>query len=91
MRTGTSTRPRGASVGAIAAFGALVLLAAGPASAERYNTLTPENEAVRADAWTLDVTGRYSRLVGDAASSPIVENENQFIGGIGVSYKFGLR
>ncbi len=31
--------------------------------------------------WSLKLSGRYSRLVGDAADSPIVENENQFYGG----------
>ena len=41
------------------------------------------------DAWTLRLSARYSRLLGDAADSPIVESENQFTGGIGVTYKFG--
>lgn len=40
--------------------------------------------------WTLSVSGRYSRLVGDAADSPIVESENQFTGMVGLSYKFSL-
>jgi outer membrane scaffolding protein for murein synthesis (MipA/OmpV family) len=31
---------------------------------------------------SLKLSGRYSRLVGDAADSPIVENENQFYGGV---------
>jgi outer membrane protein len=39
--------------------------------------------------WSLKLAGRYSRLVGDAADSPIVESENQFFGGIGLSYRFG--
>lgn len=38
--------------------------------------------------WTLLLTGRYSHLLGDAADSPIVETENQFFGGVGLSYKF---
>lgn len=39
--------------------------------------------------WSLKLTGRYSHLVGDAADSPIVESEDQFSGGIGLSYRFG--
>jgi MipA family protein len=42
------------------------------------------------DRWTLLLIGRYSRLVGDAADSPIVETENQFYGGAALSYKFNL-
>lgn len=42
------------------------------------------------DVWTLKLSGRYSRLVGDAADSPIVESENQFFGGLGLSYRFNL-
>ena len=33
------------------------------------------------DVWSLKLTGQYSRLLGDAADSPIVETENQFFGG----------
>ena len=44
--------------------------------------LTPE--------WSLKFSGRYSRLIGDAADSPIVEDENQFFGGLGLAYKFSL-
>jgi MipA family protein len=40
------------------------------------------------DRWTLLLMGRYSRLIGDAADSPIVETENQFYGGAALSYKF---
>jgi outer membrane scaffolding protein for murein synthesis (MipA/OmpV family) len=40
--------------------------------------------------WSLKLSGRYSRLVGDAADSPIVENENQFYGGLGLTYRFDL-
>jgi MipA family protein len=40
------------------------------------------------DRWTLLLLGRYSRLVGDAADSPVVETENQFYGGAALSYKF---
>ncbi|HEX5997782.1 MAG TPA: MipA/OmpV family protein [Hyphomicrobiaceae bacterium] len=40
------------------------------------------------DRWSLLLMGRYSRLIGDAADSPIVETENQLYGGVGLSYKF---
>lgn len=40
------------------------------------------------DVWTLKVTGRYSRLTGDAADSPIIESEDQLFGGLGVTYRF---
>jgi outer membrane scaffolding protein for murein synthesis (MipA/OmpV family) len=43
------------------------------------------------DRWTLMLIGRYSRLIGDAADSPVIETENQFYGGLGLSYKFDLR
>lgn len=43
------------------------------------------------DAWTLKLSARYSRLVGDAADSPIVESENQISGGLGLSYRFSLK
>ncbi len=42
------------------------------------------------DRWTLKLTGRYSRLIGDAADSPIVESEDQFMGGLGLTYKFSI-
>ncbi len=42
------------------------------------------------DVWTLKLSGRYSRLLGDAADSPIVESENQFFGGLGLSYRFSF-
>jgi outer membrane protein len=42
------------------------------------------------ERWSLTLTGRYARLIGDAADSPIVESENQFFGGLGASYKFSL-
>jgi outer membrane scaffolding protein for murein synthesis (MipA/OmpV family) len=41
--------------------------------------------------WLLTVGGRYEKLLGDAKDSPIVSqhgNDNQWIGGIGVSYVF---
>ncbi len=42
------------------------------------------------DRWNLKLIGQYSRLVGDAADSPIVESENQFFGGLGLTYKFTI-
>jgi outer membrane scaffolding protein for murein synthesis (MipA/OmpV family) len=42
------------------------------------------------ERWSLLLIGRYSHLVGDAASSPIVETESQFYGGVALSYKFDL-
>lgn len=41
-------------------------------------------------AWKLKLTGRYSRLVGDAASSPITETPDQFAGMVTISYDFRL-
>ncbi|RED54147.1 MipA/OmpV family protein [Aestuariispira insulae] len=38
--------------------------------------------------WVLTGTVGYSRLVGDAADSPLVKDENQFFTGFGASYKF---
>lgn len=43
-----------------------------------------------ADLWTLRLIGRYARLVGDAADSPIVERQDQFTGGVGLTYRFSL-
>jgi MipA family protein len=40
------------------------------------------------ERWTAKATVGYSRLIGDAADSPIVESENQFTGLLGLSYKF---
>jgi MipA family protein len=40
--------------------------------------------------WEARVNVRYSRLIGDAADSPIVESENQFTTLLGVAYKFDL-
>lgn len=38
--------------------------------------------------WTLYLTGRYTRLVGDAADSPVIDTPNQLFAGAGLSYKF---
>ncbi len=42
------------------------------------------------DRITLKATGKYARLVGDAADSPIVESEDQFTGLLGATYRFDL-
>jgi outer membrane scaffolding protein for murein synthesis (MipA/OmpV family) len=39
--------------------------------------------------WALKVSGKYAKLTGDAASSPIVESEDQLSGTIGVTYQLG--
>jgi len=39
--------------------------------------------------WSFKVNGRYSRLLGDAADSPVIETEDQFSGSANVVYKFG--
>jgi outer membrane scaffolding protein for murein synthesis (MipA/OmpV family) len=41
--------------------------------------------------WRLGGKVEYKRLVGDAADSPVVEDENQFLAGIGISYHFGSK
>lgn len=43
-----------------------------------------------AQLWTLRLIGRYARLVGDASDSPIVEQKDQFTGGVGLTYRFSL-
>jgi MipA family protein len=40
--------------------------------------------------WEARASVRYSRLIGDAADSPIVESEDQFTTLLGVAYKFDL-
>ena len=42
------------------------------------------------ESWILKLSGRYVRLVGDAASSPIVEEKNQFYAGLGLTYVIDL-
>ncbi|MEM8627565.1 MAG: MipA/OmpV family protein [Pseudomonadota bacterium] len=42
------------------------------------------------ERWSVLPQVRYSRLVGDAADSPIVENENQFSGRLGLTYRIDL-
>ena len=40
------------------------------------------------ERWSLKLNGRYSRLVGDAADSPVIEAEDQFSGSANITYKF---
>ena len=39
--------------------------------------------------WSLGLKGRYSRLLGDAADSPVIETEDQFAGWATIKYKLG--
>lgn len=39
--------------------------------------------------WSIKIGGRYSRLVGDAADSPVIETPDQFSGTASVTFKFG--
>jgi outer membrane scaffolding protein for murein synthesis (MipA/OmpV family) len=41
--------------------------------------------------WRIGGKVEYKRLVGDAADSPIVDDENQFLAGFGLSYHFGSK
>ncbi|TWG99360.1 outer membrane scaffolding protein for murein synthesis (MipA/OmpV family) [Mesorhizobium sp. J18] len=38
---------------------------------------------------TMTTKAGYSRLLGDAADSPVTESRNQFFGGLGLTYTFG--
>lgn len=40
--------------------------------------------------WSLKLAGQYTRLIGDAADSPIVESQDQFTGLVGLTYKFSI-
>jgi outer membrane protein len=40
------------------------------------------------DRWLLKAGGRYGRLLGEAADSPVVETENQLSGVLGLGYQF---
>jgi len=42
------------------------------------------------DRWLLKAGGRYGRLLGDAADSPVVATENQLSGVLGLGYRFNL-
>jgi MipA family protein len=41
------------------------------------------------ERWTARLYGEYSRLIGDAADSPLIETEDQFFGLLAISYQFG--
>ena len=41
--------------------------------------------------WRIVTTMEYKRLLGDAASSPIVDDKNQFVAGIGLAYHMGSK
>ena len=43
------------------------------------------------ERWRIGVILEYKRLLGDAADSPIVDDKNQFIAGIGLSYHMGSK
>lgn len=40
--------------------------------------------------WTLRLNGRYARLTGDAADSPVIESRDQWSGGAAITYKFSI-
>lgn len=42
------------------------------------------------ERWTLKLMGRYAHLLGDAADSPIAETESQWMGGLGLAYRFSI-
>ena len=41
------------------------------------------------DRWTAKLYGEYSRIIGDAANSPVIETEDQFTGLLAITYQFG--
>jgi outer membrane protein len=43
------------------------------------------------DRWKIGAMVECKRLLGDAADSPIVDDKNQFVAGIGVSYHIGSK
>jgi outer membrane scaffolding protein for murein synthesis (MipA/OmpV family) len=43
------------------------------------------------DRWRIAGMIEYKRLLGDAADSPIVDDENQFTAGIGLTYRMGSK
>ncbi|WP_088348543.1 MULTISPECIES: MipA/OmpV family protein [Rhodomicrobium] len=42
------------------------------------------------ERWSAQASLRYSRLLGDAADSPVTESEDQFMGLFGLAYKFNV-
>jgi len=43
------------------------------------------------ESWAFNMTGRYARLVGDAADSPVIETEDQFSASAGLTYSFNFK
>ena len=43
------------------------------------------------DRWRFAVMVEYKRLLGDAADSPIVDDKNQFVAGLGLTYRMGSK
>ena len=43
------------------------------------------------DRWRIAVMMEYKRLLGDAADSPIVDDKNQFVAGLGLTYRMGSK
>ena len=43
------------------------------------------------DRWRVAVMVEYKRLLGDAADSPIVDDKNQFVAGLGLTYRMGSK
>ncbi len=41
------------------------------------------------ERWTAKLYGEYSRLIGDAADSPVIETKDQFSGLFTITYQFG--
>ncbi len=48
------------------------------------------SELQLAPQWILRLNGRYARLVGDAADSPVVESRDQWSGGAALTYSFSF-
>lgn len=46
-------------------------------------------EVAISDKWKLNVGGGYSRLINDAANSPVVETKDQYSGSVSFVYRFG--
>jgi len=46
-------------------------------------------EAELDERWTARLYGEYSRLIGDAGNSPVIETQDQFSGLLALTYQFG--
>lgn len=66
--------------------GLLPAYSAGAGFKDVFGGLTATIELSR--RWTLYAHGSYYRLVGDAGDSPVIDTRDQFVGGLGLSYKF---